>query len=70
MLLLVRMSLRFGNLLYPIRGLSLKILVSSSVFWMIFQFDLIKEPILGFFGLNWVTMTGTSLFWGGTVSKS
>ena len=61
MLLLVRMSLRFGSLLYPVIGLSLKILVSSSVFLMIFQFDLTRDSIWGFFGLNWVTMTETSL---------
>ena len=70
MLLLVRVSLRFGNLLYPMRDLSLKILVSSSVFWIMFQFDLIKDPMWGFFGLNWVTITGTSLVWRGTVSRS
>ena len=70
MLLLVKVALRFGNLLFPMRGLSLKILVSSSVFWIMFQFDLIKDLMWGFFGLNWVTITGISLVWQGTVSRS
>ena len=47
MLLLVSMPLRFGSLLYPTKGLSLKIFVSSSVFWIIFQLFLTKEPIGG-----------------------
>ena len=51
MLLPVNMSLRFGSLLYPTKGLSLKIFVSS-VFWIIFQLFLTKEPIGGFVGLN------------------
>ena len=39
-------------------GLSGKIEVNSSVFWMTFQLSLISLLILGFLGLKVVTMTG------------
>ena len=50
--LLVRMSLRLGRRLKPISGFVLKICVSSSVFWIIFQLFLTRDPISGFLGLN------------------
>ena len=69
-MLLVSKSLRFGSLLYPIKGFVLKICVSSSVFLIIFQLPLTRAPICGFRGLNCVTMTGASLVPFETVSKS
>ena len=50
MLLLVNMSLTFGSLLYPTKGLSLKIFVISSVFWIIFQLFLTKNQWVGWWG--------------------
>ena len=49
---LVSISLRFGNLLYPMSGLSLKIFLSSSVFWIMFQLSLMRGLMGGFLGLN------------------
>ena len=69
-MLLVRISLRFGSLLNPIRGLELNICVSSSVFWIMFQFLCTREPICGFLGLYWVTITGASLAFFETVSSN
>ena len=51
-MLLVSISLRLGNHLYPIIGLELKICVSSSVCWMMFQLFITSDPIWGFLGLN------------------
>ena len=48
---LVSMSLRLGNLLYPIKGSSLRIFLRSSVFWIMFQLSLINDLIKRFFGL-------------------
>ena len=49
---LVSRSLRFGSLLYPMSGLSLKICLSSSVFWIMFQLSLMRDLMGGFLGLN------------------
>ena len=43
------MSLRFGSLLYPTIGLSLKIFVSSSVFWIMFQLFLTRAVLTGYY---------------------
>ena len=68
--LLVSIFLRLGCHLYPISGLELKICVSSSVFWIIFQLLFTRDPIWRFLGLNWVTITGASVVGLGTVSRS
>ena len=49
---LVNRSLRFGSLLKPMSGLSLKMFLSSSVFGIIFQSSLMRGLMGGFLELN------------------
>ena len=50
-LLKVKISLRFGSLLYPMSGLSWKIFCSSSLFSIMFQLSQIICVMFGFLGL-------------------
>ena len=57
-LLLVRISLRLGNLRKPISGFRVKICFSSSQLSMIFQLEYINFLMFGFVGLYLVIITG------------
>ena len=59
---LVSLSLRLGNLLKPMIGLSGNVLEQSLLCWIMFQLSWMKPFMSGFWGLKVVVMTGVEVF--------
>ena len=57
----VSISLRLGNLLKPMIGLSGNVLEQSLLCWMMFQLSWMKPFMSGFWGLKVVVMTGVEV---------